>query len=43
MSQIQTNQRLVNYFVDLRHGGDNHTYVTKFKAKGLLDTPFENL
>ena len=42
MSQIQTNQRFVNYFVDLRHGGDNHTYVTKFKAKGLLDIPFVN-
>ena len=42
MSQIQTNQRLVNSFVDLRHGGDNHTYVTKSKAKGLLDIPFVN-
>ena len=43
MSQINTNhQRLANYFVDLRHCGDNHTYLTKSKAKGLLDIPFVN-
>ena len=42
MSQIETNQRLANSFVDLRHCGDNHTYLTKSKAKGLLDIPFVN-
>ena len=42
MSQIKTNQRLANSFVDLRHCGDNHTYLTKSKAKGLLDIPFVN-
>ena len=39
MSQIETNQRLVNFFIDLRHCGDNHIYLTKSKAKGLLDIP----
>ena len=42
MSQIETNQRLANSFVDLRHCGDNHTYLTKSKAKGLLDIPLVN-
>ena len=42
MSQIETDQRLANSFVDLRHCGDNHTYLTKSKAKGLLDIPFVN-
>ena len=42
MSQIETNQRLANSFVDLRHCGDNHTYLTKSKAKGLLDIPIVN-
>ena len=42
MSQIKTNQRLANSFVDLRHCGDNHTYLTKPKAKGLLDIRFVN-
>ena len=37
MSQIETNQRLANSFVDLRHCGDKHNYLTKSKAKGLLD------
>ena len=41
-SQIETNQRLANSFVDLRHCGDNHTYLTKSKAKGLLDIPLVN-
>ena len=40
MSQIETNQRLANSFVDLRHCGDKHNYLTKSKAKGLLDIPF---
>ena len=42
MSQIETNQRSVNSFVDLRHYGDNHNYQTKSEAKGLLDIPFVN-
>ena len=42
MYQIETNQRLANFFVDLRHCGDNHSYLTKSKAKGLLDIPFVN-
>ena len=42
MSQIETNQRSVNSFVDLRHCGDNHTYLTKSNAKGLLDIPLVN-
>ena len=43
MSQIKTNhQKLANSFVDLRHCGDNHTYLTKSKPKGLLDIPFVN-
>ena len=29
MPQIETNQRLANSFVDLRHCGDNHNYLTK--------------
>ena len=38
MSQIETNQRLANSFVDLRHCGNNHNYLTKSnKAKCLLD------
>ena len=42
MSQIETNQRLANSFADLRHCGDNHTYLTKSKVKGLLDIPLVN-
>ena len=42
LSQIEANQRLANSFVDLRHYGDNHTYLTKSKAKGLLDIPLVN-
>ena len=42
MSQIETNQRLTNFFVDLRHCGDNHNYLNKSKEKGLLDIPFVN-
>ena len=42
MSQIETNQRFVNSFVDLTHCGNNHNYLTKSKAKGLLDTLFVN-
>ena len=42
LSQIETNQRLANSFVDLRHCSDNHTYLTKSKANGLLDIPFVN-
>ena len=42
MYQIETNQRLANSFVDLRHCGDNQTYLTKSKAKGLLDIPLVN-
>ena len=42
MSQIETNQTLANSFVDLRHCGDNHNYLTKSKAKGLLDIHFVN-
>ena len=38
MSWIETNQRLANSFVDLRHCGDNHTYLTK----RLADIPFVN-
>ena len=40
MSQIETNQRLANYFADLRHCGDNHAYLTKSKTKVLLHIPF---
>ena len=39
MCQIEANQRLTTSFVDLRHCSDNHSYLTKSKAKGLLDTP----
>ena len=42
MSQIEINQRLANSFVDLKHCDDNHTYLTKSRAKGLLDIPFVN-
>ena len=42
MSQIETNQRLANSFIDLRHYGDNHNYLTKSKVKGLLNIPFAN-
>ena len=42
MSQIETNQRLANSFVDLWHCSDNHTYLTKSKAKGDLDIPSIN-
>ena len=42
MSQIATNQRLANSFVDLRHCCDNHLYLAKSKAKGVLDIPFVN-
>ena len=42
MSQIETNQRLANSFVDLGHCGDNHTYLIKSKTKGLLDILFVN-
>ena len=42
MSQTETNQRLANSFVDLRHCGDNHNYLTKSKAKDLFDIPFVN-
>ena len=42
LSQIEINQRLANSFVDLRHCGDNHIYLTKSKVKGLLDIPFLN-
>ena len=42
MSQIETNQRFANSFVDLKHCGDNHNYLTKSKAKGLFDIPFVN-
>ena len=42
VSQIETNQRFANSFVGLRHCGDNQTYVTKSKAKVLLDMPFVN-
>ena len=42
MSQTETNQRLANSFVDLRHCGDNHNYLTKSRAKGLFDIPFVN-
>ena len=38
--QIAKKQRLANSFVDLRHCGANHNYLTKSKAKGLLDIPF---
>ena len=40
MSEIETNERLANSFVDLRHSGDNNNYLTKSKAKGLLDIVF---
>ena len=40
MSQIETNQRVANSFVDLRHCSDNKNYLTKSNAKGLLDIPF---
>ena len=42
MFQIETNGRLANSFVDLRHCGDNHNYLTKSKVKGLFDIPFVN-
>ena len=42
MSQIETNQRLTNSFLDLRHCNDKRNYLTKSKAKGLLDIPFVN-
>ena len=42
MFQIETNQRLANSFVHLRHCGDNHTNLIKIKAKGVLDIPFVN-
>ena len=42
MFQIETNQRLANSFINLRHCGDNHTYLTKSKAKGLLHIPLVN-
>ena len=43
MSQIETNQGLSSSFVDLRQCGDNHNYLNKFKARGLLDIPFVNI
>ena len=43
MSQVETNQRLGNSFVDLRHCGYNQNYLTKSKAKGLLDIPFVDI
>ena len=42
MSQIEKKQRLANSFVDLMGCGDNHTYLTKSKAKRLRDIPFLN-
>ena len=42
MSQIESNQGLSSSFVDLRQCGDNHNYLNKFKARGLLDIPFVN-
>ena len=42
MSEIETNRRLANSFVDLRHCGDNHNYLTKSKARDLLDISFVN-
>ena len=42
MSQIKTNQRLTNSFLDLRHCNDKRNYLTKSKAKGLLEIPFVN-
>ena len=42
MYQIETNQRLANSFIDLRHCGDNHKHLTKSKAKSLLDISFVN-
>ena len=42
MSQIKTNQRLTNSFVDLRHCSDNQNYLTGYKPKGLVDIPFVN-
>ena len=42
MSQIEINQRLTKSFVDITQCSDNHKYLTKSKAKGLLDIPFVN-
>ena len=42
MYQTETNQRLANSVVDLRYCSDNHNYLTKSKAKGVLDIPFVN-
>ena len=43
MSPIEANQRLTTSFVDLRHCSNNHSYLTKSKAKGLLDVPLINI
>ena len=42
MSQRETNQKLANSFVDLKHFGDSHNYQTKSKTKGLIDIPLLN-
>ena len=42
MSQIETTQKLANFFADLKHCGDSHNYQTKSKTKGLLDIPLLN-
>ena len=42
MFQIKTHQRLANSVVHLEHCGDDHNYLTKSKAKGLLDILFVN-
>ena len=42
MSQTETNQRLANSFVNLRHCGDNNNCPNKSNVKGLLDIPFVN-
>ena len=42
MPHIETNQRLVTSFIDLRHCGDNHNHLFKSKAKCVLDIRFVN-
>ena len=41
MTQIETNQKLINSLADLKHCGDSHNYQTKPKTK-RLDIPLLN-
>ena len=42
MSQIETNKKVANAFVELKYCRENHKYETKSKTKIIFNIPFLN-